>query len=175
MTDTWQRQRSVLNHDWLKNDFLLSVNAFIARIGKDKPDDTRLAEFLEIDLPAWESKEAQFRMLLASAEQALSPIRLFDEQTLYLWKPDTLTWLPELVHALWLARYPIRQWIESASHALDAVNAAYEQIINELAPHRRNESFNLRESSGKGFQTLADTLQALSAAISVLPRKILVT
>ncbi|MCP4545547.1 MAG: hypothetical protein GY835_03640 [bacterium] len=174
MYETWQRRRGALNHDWLKNDYLKAVDAFLARLEQKSPDPERLEEFLSVDLPGWDRQRPNLESLLDAAEECLSPRRLFDVPPLSNAAPETLVWLPALTHALWLARHPIQQRIAEAHAALQKAEATYKRISQELSCNDRKVGIEPLQASRSAFVDFSGALRALSCAISALPQKILV-
>jgi hypothetical protein len=174
MYETWQRRRAALNHDWLKNDYLTAVDAFLARLEQRNPDLERLEEFLSVDLPGWGRQRQDFESLLDDAEESLSPQRLFDDPPLSNAAPETLTWLPGLTHVLWLARHPIKQRLAEAHAALQKVEATYKCISQELTGNGRRVSLGPLQATRPTFVEFSGALRALSHTITALPQKILV-
>ena len=107
MLNDWQQRRSEFNHDWLKNQFLNRLNAFLERLQDAKPDADRLARFINEDLPLWEQHEPEAKWLVESVEQEMSPKQFFEHAPLNRCGEETKRWLPEVIHGMWLARYPV--------------------------------------------------------------------
>lgn len=171
MGDPWQQRRSSLNHDWLMNDFMKSVNAFVARLGQQRPNHERIREFLSTDLPIWEVRREELRLLLADAEEALSPRRLFDVPPLMRCEPDTAAWLAPLVHALWLTRYPVKQWIKDARQAVDSADTMYAKVKCEFCEGSETVEMSRLQGANGTFREFADALRTLTCAISVFPKR----
>ena len=79
MQSIWQLKRSEFNHDWLKNQFLNRLNAFLERLRSGNPDAEKLSRFVREDLPEWSAHEPEARWLIDSLEHELSPKRFFDQ------------------------------------------------------------------------------------------------
>jgi len=174
MNNPWQRRRSVLNHDWLKNGYMKGVDAFVSRLGRQSPVQLRIQEFLISDFPVWRRRQPKLQALLADAVDALSPRSLFDLPPLSLCGPETLAWLPNLAHSLWLARYPIKEQVENSQRALKRADAAYNHIVKGLnGSTASTDPTRLRECEPL-FREFSKALHALSAAISALPKKVMV-
>ena len=45
---------------------------------------------------------------------------------------ETREWLPDLVHGLWLARYPVREWTEGGNEAFVQADKEYGNIVDSL-------------------------------------------
>lgn len=128
MQCTWQLKRSEFNHDWLKNQFLNRLNAFLERLRGSKPDAEKLSRFVREHLPEWNAHEPEARWLIDCMESELSPKRFFDQPPLNRCDAETKGWLPVVVHDLWLCRYPVRELQEKAGGLLTAVNAQYAKL-----------------------------------------------
>ena len=128
MLNEWQERRSEFNHDWLKNQFLNRLNAFLERLRSGSPDAEKLSRFVREDLPEWNAHEPEARWLIDSMEHELSPKRFFDQPPLSRCDPDTRKWLPTVVHELWLSRYPVRELREKAADSLARVNEQYARL-----------------------------------------------
>jgi len=174
MHEAWQSQRGKLNHDWLKNDFIKSVDAFTARLGQPEPDEGRIREFLVDDLPQWDRSRPEIRSLLDGAEDSLSPRELFDAYPLSMCTATTMAWLPGLIHALWLNRYAIRQLVDGASQALERADSFYARLAPGSHAALQAEDIDRLKRARSKFREFADALRDLSNAISALPHKILV-
>ena len=173
MQGGWQGKRDEINHDWLKNEYLKAADAFITRLAQQQPDLERVREFLT-DLLEWESRRDELLQLIAGAEDALSPRRLFDEPPLSRCGPETLEWLPSVMHGLWLMRYPIKDSIEAIVQAVDSVDAAYAVVMRILDRPTRLTDIDKLRNDRQTFVKFSDALRTLSAAISSLPHRILV-
>src|SRR4051812_27557431 len=118
MLNEWQERRSEFNHDWLKNQFLNRLNAFLERLRSGNPDLEKLLRFVLEDLPEWKSHEPEARWLIESVVREMSPRLFFDQSPLVRCDVGTKGWLPEIVHEIWLSRYPIRALQEQAAGLL---------------------------------------------------------
>jgi len=168
MVDEWQLRRSELNHQWLKNEFIRHLRAFIQRLSRPEPDERRLAEFVRADWPKLAERRDDLANLLATAEDALSPRQVLEEPPLSSCGPETRAWLSRLVHALWLQRTPIRRRVEEASAALGEVWECYvglDQVVERAGPDE------LR-SAAKLFSAFAAKVDRLSRCLTELPSRI---
>ena len=165
----WQARRNKFNHDWLKNKFLNSFDDFIVELGESRLDITRLSEFLEKDFVAWESRQQDAQWIVESFEDSMSPRRLLEALPLNHCDDETHVWLGNLVHGLWLTRYPVKHKIKESQDALAAVNKMYEKITRELEQSRPIELTKLIALLPQ-FSELKETYQTLSKTLSNLPR-----
>ena len=168
MGGEWQLLRSELNHQWLKNEFIRHLRAFIQRLSMPDGDELRLVEFARADWPEFAARREQLADLLASAEDALSPRWLVQEQPLARCPPESRAWLEHLVHALWLARTPIRLRISEAQAALDGVLRRYA----ELDPVVQQASCEALRSVTRLFIAFESEVVRLSTSLSRLPDRV---
>lgn len=136
MLSEWQRRRSEFNHDWLKNQFLNRLNAFRERLRGAKPDIGKLRQFLREDLPEWDSHECEARWLIECVEHEMSPRRFFDYPPLTRCSEETKEWLPDVIHELWLNRYPVLALQKHAGDSLSKASKRYgllKKRVQELA------------------------------------------
>src|ERR1035438_3705378 len=113
----WQRRRTVLNHDWLKNRFLTALDAaqniFSGRIH----GEVYLSHLIEDVLLDWASRRGEIEELVASFEMQMSPKVLFETEPLVNAEMDTRRRCGAVIHGLWLGRYPVADWVVSAKRA----------------------------------------------------------
>ncbi len=166
MSAEWQLRRSELNHQWLKNEFTRHLRAFVTRLLTPEADERRIAEFAREDWPKFAAKREQIIDLLGSAEEALSPQRVFDQPPISRCPPETCAWLSRVVHSLWLARTPVRQQIHEAETELDSANLRYAELDLLV----RNVDFERLRSAVDSFVAFEEDVKRLSACLSRLPR-----
>jgi len=172
MHDDWQLMRKRLNHDWLKNKFLVAhLNGFIARLSASNPDPAKLKEFATQDWTTWGSHRKELAELIKSAEVALSPRQLLDQPPLSACNPETKDCLCKLVHALWLTRSSIRQKIASADVALKEADTHYKSLAPLLISTENIDLSLLRQSIEK-FIKFDKAVAYLSDCIHQLPHSI---
>jgi hypothetical protein len=132
MQSIWQLKRSEFNHDWLKNQFLNRLNAFLERLRGENPDAEKLSRFVREHLSEWNAHEPEARWLIDSLENELSPKRFFDQPPLSNCDSETKSWLPTVVHEIWLSRYPVRELREKATGSLAKVNEQYAKLSSAV-------------------------------------------
>lgn len=132
LISSWQNRRSAFNHDWLKNKYLNRLNAFLERLNMPDSDPLRLSRFLTDDFPEWKKQQSKVEDLLETFETEMSPKSLFKKEPLNRCDDETIIWLGQLIHALWLVRYPVKEWIHTAQNAFRNVNDQYNNIVKIL-------------------------------------------
>lgn len=157
---TWQADRGELNHDWLKNRFLLALDEWLGwlrgeLVGEYDPDPV-LAE--------WADHRGALAELLDGFEREMSPAALFEPAAatpLARCRPATRRWLQPLARSLWLARYPVRGWLVHGYVCLKAADEAYHRAA--------------RVRTEPAVRAFRDACAALSAALSRFPSRVLPT
>jgi hypothetical protein len=171
MQTDWQQRRSAFNHDWLKNDFLNSLNAFITLLDYRAPDQGEILKFLKEKLPVWPEKAAEAKWLIESFEVEMSPKQFFGVPPLCNCDEETKGWLPGLVHDLWLARYPVTELLHSGQRALAGVIEKYQALRLE-ALRAEAIPFDSLRGMKNAFVAFKDACDALSVVLSQMDIKV---
>ena len=178
LISSWQNRRSAFNHDWLKNKYLNRLIAFIERLKISNSDLSRLYRFLEDDFPEWKKQRSEIQNLLEIFEMEMSPKSLFKKEPLNRCDNETIIWLGQLIHALWLTRYPIKEWIYAAQDAFRNVNDQYNNIVKVLKSEKLGcESEDYRATLKpliSHFLQFKKACEELSHAVGMFPHQILV-
>ena len=178
LISSWQNRRSAFNHDWLRLKYLNRLDAFIKRLKMPNSDLFRLCRFVEEDLLEWKRWRSEIEDLLETFEMEMSPKSLFKKEPLNRCDNKTRIWLGQLIHALWLARYPVKEWIHAAQNAFRNVNDQYNNIVKILKSKKldcESEDYRttLKPLIPRFFQ-FKQTCEELSRAIGMFPHQILV-
>ena len=178
LISSWQNRRSAFNHDWLKNKYLNRLSAFIERLKIYNSDLPRLYRFLEDDFPEWKKQRSEIQNLLKTFEVEMSPKSIFKKAPLNRCDNETIIWLDQLIHALWLARYPVKEWIHAAQNAFRNVNNQYNNIVKILKSKKLDcESEDYRTTLKPlipDFLQFKKACEELSQAVGMFPHQILV-
>ncbi len=143
MLNDWQDRRSKFNHDWLKNGFLANLNTFLIRLERENSVQEDLELFIREELPEWETRIVEADWLFKTVEAEMSPRRFFDVPPLAHCSEETKQWLPDLVHNLWLNRYPVQKLSEDGSSVLNRAKIEYSGLIARV-----------QETGGLGLERL---------------------
>lgn len=162
MIESWQRCRAELNHYQLRNRFLTALMALISRVtglatvGEDfGPDSGRLS--------GWPRLATELGELLEDFEKAMTPAVFLDRPPLNRLDRDWRESARPCIHALWLARYPVGEWLAAAHAALAEADTVYRHLFPVDAPPGLTES---------GLRELHDRCIELSDSVSRLPSRI---
>ena len=178
MTASWQNRRSAFNHDWLKNKYLNRLDAFINRLKVPDSDPFRLQRFLNDDFSEWKKQQSEIENLFDTFEVEVSPKSLLKKEPLNRCDNETSIWLGELIHALWLECYPVKEWARSAVKAFQNADDQYNNIAEVLKSKNLNcESEDYRTALKPlipHFLQFKQACEELSQAIGMFPHQILV-
>lgn len=162
----WQRLRTRLNHDWLKNEYLKNLDGLIVQLRASQTMDSNLCGELRAYLMGWSRNHGEIETLLNSAENRLSPRILFEEDPLIRCSSEHRTWLAPLIHGLWLVRYGIRERIEETRGILSEAERSHVRLQSEFSGTQ--DMVQILEA----LETFADWVGNLSRLISKFPDKV---
>jgi len=168
----WQRRRSDFNHQWLKNRFLSALDSAANLMQGRIRGISYLQEVLRVELAEWPERGRELDALLADFEVEMSPRKLFETPPLSDWEPSFKEVISELMHELWLVRYPVATWLEGVRKAAAEVNECY-ALLEGIVPVDREGNVNLEFSVR--FEAFRTACRALSKAVEKFPNRILVT
>ena len=178
LISSWQNRRSAFNHDWLKNKYLNRLNAFLERLNMPDSEPMRLFRFLNDDFPEWKKQQSKVEDLLETFEAEMSPKSLFKKEPLNHCDNETKIWLGQLIHALWLTRYPVKEWIHAGQNAFCNVNDQYNNIVKILKSKKldcESEDYQIAlKSLIPDFLQFKKACEELSRAIGMFPHQVLV-
>lgn len=162
----WQRLRSSLNHDWLKNEYLKNLDGLIVRMQTSRSIDVVLGNELSSYLSAWKRRHPEMEKLLSTAEDRLSPRTLFEKEPLLHCSPEHKAWLSPLVHGLWLSRYDIRERVGEGLEILSEVDQSHDHLEADF------QSKGNIASVIAALEGFTDSIKKLSRLISGFPDKV---
>ena len=168
MAILWECQRGELNHDWLKNRVCPAIARMRSILSGAVDDHGYTEQFISTVLIQWADMLNRIDALIVAFEEALSPRSLLTHGPLTNMAPTDRTWFGDMVHRLWISRYPVRKWMTDASIALAATRRVFADITSDV------------QLEGRGGITLADvdslyaSCIALAQCIEKFPHRILV-
>jgi hypothetical protein len=170
----WQRRRSRFNHDWLKNRFLPALTKWANILAGEVEDPAFDKSFPERILPEWESQREEALAICETFEDEMSSRRILDRPPLSRCDESTRRWLGTMVHQLWLARYPVNEWVARGTAGVQAATAAYARVQEgtlRLGGTALSQSREHRERFAdfqRRCQELAATMHAFPSEIKVV-------
>lgn len=168
----WQRRRSDFNHQWLKNRYLSALDAAEQVIRGRVKAAAYWQEFIEVDLREWQERRDDLRKLLEDFEKEMSPRRFFDSPPLADCDSPAEVVLADLVHQLWLVRYPVGDWIGNARTSSLKVDNHFKLLL-KIEPV--DETGKVRAEFVAEFEKFRAACRDLSRAVEKFPDRILVT
>jgi hypothetical protein len=84
-------------------------------------------------------------------------------------------WVGGLVHALWLRRHPVRQWVEKAEAAAARADEAYTRLRDILRDCHDPDSAEATRYYLKQFVELRARCQDVANAVSKFPSEVKVS
>ena len=169
--DRWERERSKLNHDWLKNEYLPRLGTWLNVLNGHVSRWAEEPVFVRQVLPQWADHRDAIRAMLDECANALSPVRVLEAIELPQRDPDTFDWLGGLIHALWLKRSGVRDIIGHAQDCLRRADAAYRCIQEVVSEYTEQELAQAFMSERPGFEALEKACSELADAITSLPHR----
>jgi hypothetical protein len=135
-------------------------------------DEGFLPNFFFSVLPVWEGQQEEITRLLHSFENEMSPRVLLRRREFANIQSETKGWLGDVMHQLWLSRYPVEQWVLNALSKVDHARAAYDIIKKSLS--RTDDICNViqNEDFRKQFIEFRYYCQQTAKAIESFPSKV---
>ena len=174
ISQSWQFRRNEFNHDWLKNQYL-PILAKFQNLLKNELEDKRLEKtFVELVIPQWEERKKQAIALVNDFESHMSPKALLEEDPLLNLPSEFRSWLRDLIHMLWMSRYPVHYWKSNTLkciHNLDENKLKLEKTLKNCS--------NLKSASTLRpfyplFENFYVSCHNLGQAIEQFPNKVMV-
>lgn len=165
----WQPRRAVLNHDWLRNRFILGIGR-VARVIEGEVIDVTLDRRRTLALlDEWPERHAECMWLCDHVEQYMGPEDLFHRPPLSGLDPASSAWLRPLSVLLWKVRWRIdrriacvRAYAAALDSSANGTRAALEALDSDAL--RRDGAVLTR------VKQLRASALALSEALEHLPR-----
>lgn len=161
----WQRLRSSLNHDWLKNEYLKNLDGLIVQMQTTQYLDSKLGSQMRAYLSGWTKRHQEMEELLNTAEDRLSTRTFFEIEPLVSCSPEHKVWLVPLIHGLWLSRYGVRERIGEARKMLSEADQSHRRLESEFLSNG-----DVACITG-ALEAFTDVVKQLSRLISGFPDK----
>jgi len=172
MVRTWQKRRGDINHNWLKNRYLPALKSWLNLLD-DKIINPELENnFLITKFPQWQLHSKEVSNLAKDFESQMSPKILFDTPPLSNCDEDTKQWLGDLVHKLWLARYPVKTWIRDVLYWGDKTDDLYQELQKKLNEIQGDKTLDKLRPLRTDFEEFINNCQSLATAIEKFPSEV---
>lgn len=122
----WERDRAALSHDVLKNQLLPLIFKLSNVLARKVEDEGFVESFAESFSKQMCSVRSQIEKLCANVEDSLSPRCFFHTDPLAAADPRTMSWLPNLVHDLWVRA----SGLEPRTAAVKETHAKFERVAS---------------------------------------------
>jgi len=172
ISSKWQRRRSDFNHQWLKNRLLSALDCGANFLQGRLQGTGYLEDVILIEVREWTERRKDLDELLNDFEYEMSPSRLLDTPPLCDWEPNIKSVIAELIHKLWIVRYPVKEWVETARKAVSEVNQEYD-FLTVINPTNENGQVNFEFISH--YELFRAACRSLSKTIEKFPHQVLVT
>jgi hypothetical protein len=167
----WQRQRSSLNHDWLKNVYLPALDTWL-NILEGVVEDPEFGEgFVNGRLRDWPRNRPLLDSLLNSFEESMSPQVLLNHEPLSKLGIKTKTWLGPLVHSLWRLRFKTQELLDETTARIRLCDERYSHLIRVVEDQGQTDTVRLAPYREE-FSEFANACRALARSLSKFPNRI---
>lgn len=168
-TEPWHRRRSRLNHDWLKNTFIIQLGALKNLAAAKQEADSELMAACQRALREWNEHRLRAHNLIEAFGIEECPKALFLIPPLSHCDQETKSWLPDYIHRHWLAAHPVETWIQDAMNSWKEADKQAEILKSGLEQTPSNP-----DSLAIFVDDFRHSVSALSDAISNFPNRQLI-
>jgi hypothetical protein len=168
----WQRDRSLANHDWLQNRFLVALGKWENVCSGQVEDDDFEESFVSRGLREWPARCAELEKLIVRFETEMSPAQVLTVPPLLSCDTETKVWLSALIDSVWRKRIGVEELVGSATEALEAVNRSFDVLKEALI--RGRLSPGRCEQVATAVISFRRSCERLAGALSRFPSEILV-
>ncbi|MFC1606842.1 hypothetical protein ACFL47_02635 [Candidatus Latescibacterota bacterium] len=134
ISQAWQKRRSDFNHDWLQNNFIVTLSDWNRNIQKGKWHLISNQLFEQEIVDPWNTSDDQIPALLLDYTEYMSPRTfLVDSDHIKNMTPGWQHIIGDMMHSLWLVRYDVLARIKEVSDANTASNQAFDTLKSAFA------------------------------------------
>lgn len=173
MKPSWAKRRTIFNHDWLQNYFVISLSRFLNLLRNITEDPEYERTFVSVVLTTWETERENARSLIDDFERDMSPQQLFQVLPLSRCDQETQRWLPSLIHSLWLSRNKISELVEAGNTAYNQADESYE-LLRETLDRGCSDTQSVESLRPfcQEFTDFRERCQHLAKVLSSFPREV---
>lgn len=169
---SWQRRRTALSHDWLKNRYLPALASW-GNVLDGKIQDPALEASFEAEILAqWEVRRVEALALVNDFPIEMSP-RTLVEHGLAL--KDGLQLQPILadcIHELWMFRNHVAKRVRVATARVKAADLAYGRMRAKLKDHSSTDNLSAWQDVRSEFEAFAKHCRRLGRSLTRLQDEI---
>jgi len=156
----WERRRAVLSHDILKNQLMPAIFKLSKILEKKVVDDEFLVSFSSRFTKDISYIDSEIHMLCDTAKKFLTPRQFFLVQPLAGVDSETQSWLPDLIHSLWVDS-------STLTNRLGQILQVFERVRTASAPIMLTRDFQSPDTI-QDVAALKQVLSELSDTVSSL-------
>ncbi len=172
---SWRERHGAFNHNWLTKQFMPALAKFMNLLDDRIEDREFERAFVPSVLPEWESHYEEALALAQDFELEMSPRKLCEHLLLSRGGEPTQQWMGDLVHSLWLTRYPVRKWIADTRVSVKEANNAYIRLQKALKSCADVQSAWALRPFREQFAEFRKHCQTLTRAIGKFPSEVRIT
>jgi hypothetical protein len=172
MTTNWQKRRGELNHDWLKNQYLIALGSWLNLLDKRITDPVLERSFVSEILPQWENARVQAESLARDFESEMSPCTLLNTPPLSRLDDLTKDWLARIIHRLWLRRCRADEMASTALLEVGRADRAYGHLKQALRRCSDTASVDAMRSLRSEFSEFRSCCQGVARAFEEFPSEV---
>lgn len=165
----WEKKRAKLHHDWLKNSYMMFLNARAESLDDAVKSCSAIREDVVEQFFEFKYRTIDLENLIDETVTSLSPAQLVEEYPLCNMDGDNKKWLAEVIHTLYCKRTGIEKKVEEIKFKLLSIKDLYNLLVLIV----NGKSGGLLEKAGeKPFIKLRFEIQELSMMITSLPHEV---
>ena len=172
MNRSWQKRRSEFNHDWLKNNYIISLSTVVNILDDKYEDYDYLHMFINNIFQQFEYYKQEAFILPIDFVIEMSPKRYLSAIPFTRLDNDTKRCLGDLIHYLWIERYNITCLVETALYDTKKTYSVYENLLNAIIKEDDNRSIVTLKKYKDMFCDLLSSCRSLSRTIEKFPSNI---
>ena len=164
--NSWQRQRNRVNHDWLKNSFIIQLSALLNLASDECSSSGEVRDACESVRGEWTAWRLVIQELVRSYSKLERPSQFFLSPPLSACDDETMTWLPAFVDERWLKANSVSDLVKVAERHWENTDRLASEFSFALESYRVQ-----RQPLIRSIERYLDAVSQLSAAISKFPTR----
>jgi hypothetical protein len=151
----WQRRRTALSHDWLKNRYLPALASWANILDGRIQDPVFETSFETEVLAQWETRRVEALALINSFSSEMSPRQLVIEASTMANDADLRPILAEFIHELWMFRNRVAKLVWIATARLRTADTVYLRMKGKLNDKAQVDRFTVWKDIRPDFDAFA--------------------
>ena len=171
MKSPWAKRQHDFNHSWL-DKYIIKIGFWVSLLDEKNEDAEMLDTFVVSIFPLLEEHIEEVESLIQEFELEMSPRTLFNSPPLSNCDSETVEWLGDLVHNLWLERYSVKDLINNATFQLETTVRSYNELKLALSLCSDTRCIECLKPYRQLFSDFLDACHSLSDAIAKFPSEV---